>query len=57
MKNFVIKKSRKWQNSHFFRSKCIFLLNPLKIYPEAAIGAAPGLDDGTLLEFDTIIED
>ena len=57
MKNFVIKKSRKWQNSHFFCSKCIFLLTPLKIYPEAATGAAPGLDDGTLLEFDTIIED
>ena len=30
---------------------------PLKIYLEAITGAALGLDDGALLEFDTIIED
>ena len=30
MKNFIIKKSRKQRDSHFFNSKCIFLLTPPK---------------------------
>ena len=58
MKNFVIKKSRKQWDSHFFLTQnASSYWPPLKIYLEAITGAALGLDDGALLEFDIIIED